>query len=105
MIKQASLIVTLVTSGVSAVVGLLVAFGVGLTAEQMAAIMTAAGFVGVVVGLILWSRTVDRAQVVERLIGETVVAGEANDVVPTGAEVRTLEPRRAIDDEHGGPSE
>ena len=78
----------LVTQGVSAIIGLLVAFGVDLTPEQMAAIMGAAGFIGVVLALVLWASTVDRREVVERLIGSEVVAGEANDLVPTGEVVR-----------------
>ena len=78
----------LVTQGVSAIIGLLVAFGVDLTPEQMAAIMGAAGFIGVVLALVLWASTVDRREVVERLIGDHVVAGEANDLVPSGEVVR-----------------
>lgn len=31
-----------------------------------------------------------REQVVERLIGDAVVAGEANDLVPSGAAVRNV---------------
>ena len=87
----------LVTQGVSAIIGLLVAFGVDLTPEQMAAIMGAAGFIGVVLALVLWASTVDRREVVERLIGSEVVAGEANDMVPSGEVVREVEPRRAAE--------
>lgn len=93
--KQSSLITLFITQFMSATIGLAVAFGLDLTPEQMAAIMTAAGVVGGIIGFILWARTVDRAQVVERLIGDHVVAGEANDMVPTGAEVRTIDARRA----------
>lgn len=32
------------------------------------------------------------------VVGDTVVAGEANDLLPTGAQVRTMEPRRAADE-------
>lgn len=95
--KNTSLIVLLVSQVVAAIVGLLVAFGVNLSAEQMAAIMTAAGTIGGLVALALWATTVDRAKVVERLIGDHVVAGEANDLVPTGATVREVEPRRAAE--------
>ena len=97
MMTRNSLIGLLVSQGVAALIGLLVAFGVDLTPEQMAAIMSAAGFLGVVLALVLWASTVDRREVVERLIGTEVVAGEANDIVPTGATVRELEPRRATD--------
>lgn len=95
MIKQTSLIGMLITQGIVVIIGLLVAFGIDLTAEQMAAITTAGGFAGVIIALILWATTVDRSEVVERLIGEDVVAGEANDVVPTGEVVRAVEPKRA----------
>lgn len=95
--KNTTLVGGLVVQGVAAIVGLAASFGLDLTTEQMAAILSLAGFLGVVVSLILWATTVDRAEVVERLIGDQVVAGEANDRVPSGAEVRTIEPKRAID--------
>lgn len=97
MMTRNTLIGLLVSQGVAALIGLLVAFGVDLTPEQMAAIMSAAGFLGIVLALVLWATTVDRREVVERLIGSEVVAGEANDMVPTGATVRELEPRRAVE--------
>lgn len=83
-----SLLGLLISQGVAAIIGLLVAFGINLTPEQMAAIMSAAGFIGVVLALVLWASTVDRREVVERLIGSEVVAGEANDMVPSGEVVR-----------------
>ena len=79
----------------NSLIGLLVAFGVALTPEQMAAIMSAAGFLGIVLALVLWASTVDRREVVERLIGSEVVAGEANDMIPSGEVVREVDPRRA----------
>ena len=69
-----------------------------LTADQTAAIMTAAGFVGLIVTLILWVSTVPREQVLEYLTGDDVVAGPANDMIPTGAVVRSVEPRRAAEE-------
>ena len=97
MMTRNSLIGLLVSQGVAALIGLLVAFGVDLTPEQMAAIMSAAGFLGVVLALVLWASTVDRREVVERLIGTEVVAGEANDMIPTGEVVRDIDPRRAAE--------
>ena len=93
-----TLIGLLISQGVAAIIGLLVAFGVDLTPEQMAAIMGAAGFVGIVLALVLWASTVDRREVVERLIGSEVVAGEANDMIPSGEVVREVKPRRAADE-------
>ena len=92
-----TLIGLLVSQGVATLIGLLVAFGIDLTSEQMAAIMSAAGFLGIVLALVLWATTVDRREVVERLIGSEVVAGEANDIVPSGEVVREVKPRRAAE--------
>ena len=97
MMTRNSLIGLLISQGVAALIGLLVAFGIDLTPEQMAAIMSAAGFLGIVLALVLWASTVDRREVVERLIGSEVVAGEANDIMPTGATVREIDPRRAAE--------
>ena len=87
---RTSFIGSLVSQAVVVIIGLLVAFGVPLTSEQIAAIITAAGFVGIILALALWAQTVPREQVVERLIGDAVVAGEANDLVPSGAAVRNV---------------
>ena len=87
---RTSFVGSLVSQAVVVVIGLLVAFGVPLTSEQIAAIITAAGFVGIILALALWAQTVPREQVVERLIGDDVVAGEANDLVPSGAAVRNV---------------
>ena len=87
---RTSFIGSLVSQAVVVIIGLLVAFGVPLTSEQIAAIITAAGFVGIILALVLWAQTVPREQVVERLIGDAVVAGEANDLVPSGAAVRNV---------------
>lgn len=87
---RTSFIGSLVSQAVVVIIGLLVAFGVPLTSEQIAAIITAAGFAGIILALVLWAQTVPREQVVERLIGDAVVAGEANDLVPTGAAVRNV---------------
>ena len=92
-----TLIGLLVSQGVATLIGLLVAFGIDLTSEQMAAIMSAAGFLGIVLALVLWATTVDRREVVERLIGSEVVAGEANDMIPSGEVVREVKPRRAAE--------
>ena len=97
MMTRNSLIGLLISQGVAALIGLLVAFGIDLTPEQMAAIMSAAGFLGIVLALVLWATTVDRREVVERLIGSEVVAGEANDMIPSGEVVRELDPRRAAE--------
>ena len=97
MMTRNSLIGLLISQGVAALIGLLVAFGIDLTPEQMAAIMSAAGFLGIVLALVLWASTVDRREVVERLIGSEVVAGEANDIVPSGEVVRAVDPRRAAE--------
>ena len=88
----------LTVQGVIVLTGLLTAFGVPLTVDQLAAITSAAGFAGIVLTLWLRSRTVGREVVLEQLVGDTVVAGEANDMLPAGAQVRTVEPRHAADE-------
>ena len=42
-----------------------------------------------------------REQIVERLIGDAVVAGEANDLVPSGAAVRNVTDAPLEDDDGG----
>ena len=83
---RTSFIGSLVSQAVVVIIGLLVAFGVPLTSEQIAAIITAAGFAGIILALVLWAQTAPREQVVERLIGDAVVA----DLVPSGAAVRNV---------------
>lgn len=90
MMKNSSVVAMLVTEATVVVIALLVAFGVNLSADQVAAITGAAGFVGLVLTLVLWAFTVDRKKVLEKLVGDQVVAGEANDMVPAGTEVRTI---------------
>ena len=69
-----------------------------LVSQGVAAIVSATGFVGIVLTLVLWTTTVPRETVVEHLIGPDVVAGPANDLVPTGATVREVKPRRAAEE-------
>ena len=94
---RSSAIGGLLIAGVNAILGLALAFGKELTGEQIAAIVSATGFVGIVLTLVLWTTTVPRETVVEHLIGPDVVAGPANDLVPTGATVREVKPRRAAE--------
>ena len=103
--KNSSLITLLITQGVGVFTALIVSFGVAITAVQMAAIMGVAGFVGLVLTFVLWARTVPAKDVLEKLVGDQVVAGEANDIVPNGVEIRELggsfedaEPRRALEE-------
>lgn len=94
---KTSLIASLIIQGILAIVALLVAFGVELTAEQIAAIAGLAAFLGIVATLILWAMTVPKEKVLEALVGDDlVVAGSANDRVAAGEVVRHINPRRAI---------
>ena len=92
--SKTSFVGSLVVSGAMATVSLLTAFGLKLSGEQVTAITGAAGFMGLMLTLILWAQTVPREQVLEALIGDEVVAGPANDVMREGDVVRVL-PRRA----------
>ena len=98
MLKTSSVVTGILSQLVAAVVALAVAFGLSLTADQVAAIMGLTSVVGMVATFVLWARTVDRAQVVEALIGEDVIAGEANDLVMAGETVRSI-PKRALTEE------
>lgn len=98
-LSSGSLLTALVAQGTSVLIALAVAFGLELTAPQIAALMGVASFVGVLATIVLWARTVPREQVLEHLVGEAaVVAGEANDIVPTGTLVRAVDPRRALEE-------
>lgn len=91
--KTAPLVTLLVSQAGGVVIALLVAFGVQLSGDQVAAIMGAVGFIGVLIAILLWATTVSRKEVVEKLLGDadgTVVAGEANDRLPVGTPVRTI---------------
>ena len=94
MTSRASLVSALITQAVMVLISLAVAFGLHLTPEQIAAIAGAAGFMGIVATLVLWAYTVPREKVLELLIGDTVVAGEANDQVLSGTDIIQV-PKRA----------
>ena len=98
MTSRASLVSALITQAVMVLISLAVAFGLSLTPEQIAAIAGAAGFMGILATLVLWAYTVPREKVLEVLIGDTVVAGEANDQVLSGTDIRQVEPKRAATD-------
>lgn len=97
MTAKTTLVGSLVVQAVIVIVGLLVAFGVPLDAAQISAIITAAGFLGLLLALVLWASTVPRSEVVERLLGDEVIAGEANDLIPSGQAVRSLPEHAAAD--------
>ena len=89
--KNVPLITLAVTQLTTVVIGLLTAFGLDITAAQIGAIMLASSSAGSLLAFVLWMTTVSKKQVVEKLIGSTIVAGEANDMVPTGAVVRQID--------------
>lgn len=82
-----------VTSAVTAVLALLVAFGLPLTDEQQVAILGVTAVVAPLVVIYARRWTVPAAQVVERVERQPagpdlVIAGEASEL-PTGTTVRT----------------
>ena len=95
MASRTSYISALISAGVTAILGLLTAFGLELTTVQLAAILSAAGFVSIIVTVVLWAQTVPKEKVLEVLIGDEVVAGPANDMAAEGEIIRQVEPRRA----------
>lgn len=97
MTRTGSVIGSLITSATSVIIALLLAFDVPLTEVQVAAIIGAAGFFGFVLTIVLYIVTLPRDKVLEYLVGtDQVVAGEANDQITPGDEVRVLAPRRAL---------
>lgn len=76
---------------ITAGLGLAVLFGVPLTMDQVAGSVTFAGAVIVLVGFLVRNKVTANTNVVERVnTGGFVVAGEANDLVETGARIRAL---------------
>lgn len=88
--KSAPLITLGVTQLGSVIINLLAAFGAAMTVEQVGAVGGAVSFLGVVLAFVLWAFTVSSKEVVEKLIGTEVVAGEANDIVPAGRPIREI---------------
>lgn len=76
---------------VLAVLTALVAFGVKLTVEQLAAVNGLVAALLLFAAMVIANRGADRSTIVEQLVPSTgkVVAGEASEL-PTGAPVREL---------------
>lgn len=75
-----------------ALLALLIVFGVPITTEQAGAIIGFFSAVGIALVFYLRARSVNKDEVVEQLIQGEVVAGPANDIVPTGQVVREVTP-------------
>lgn len=88
VLSQGSVVGALLTNFAGVVIALLVAFGLDMTAAQIAAVVGATNFAGVILTLVLWMTTVSRARVVEMLVGDVIEAGIANNQVPTGEVIR-----------------
>lgn len=79
-------------AAVTALVTLLVAFGVDLTAEQSSAIVGLAAIIGTSVAA-KWSRArvTPNLKVLERVEGDVVVAGPANERIENGLVIRDVD--------------
>lgn len=99
MSGKQSFIGSLISYGALVLIGVATAFGVNLSTVQIAALTMLAAFVGILVTIALWMKTVPKEQVLEVLIGDDVVAGPANDIVPVGDVIRHVEPQRAAPDD------
>lgn len=98
MTRTGSVIGALTVSVAIVITSLLVAFGVPLNVAQLAAINGAAALLGSLLTLAVWATTVPKDEVLEYLVGDTVIAGPAADQLRPGDEVRpygTTPPRRA----------
>lgn len=90
--KEPLITVAGVTAGVTATLGLLVAFGVPITQEQQVAILAVVAVVAPMVVAVIGRRFVTaNANVVEyRAVGtDAVIAGQANEIA-TGSVIRQL---------------
>lgn len=76
-----------ITAAVSAVIGVLVAFGVPLTDDQKVAVLALVGVAAPLVVILARKYVTPNASVVERDDAGTVVAGEGSEL-PTGTVVR-----------------
>lgn len=77
-----------ITAAVSAVIGVLVAFGVPLTDDQKIAVLALVGVAAPLVVILARKYVTPNASVVERDDAGTIVAGEGSEL-PTGTVVRT----------------
>lgn len=96
MTSRTSYVSSLISYGFIVVIGLLTAFGVTISPVQISALTMLAAFVGILVTIALWAKTVPKSQVLEVLIGDEVVAGPANDMATEGEIIRQVDPRRAL---------
>ena len=80
-----------IVSAASAVITLLVAFGLQVTAEQTAAIL-AVVFIAAQAAQAIWTRrrVTPNTKVLELTDGADVIAGPANDLLHNGERVRSL---------------
>lgn len=84
-----------ITGLVGAILGVLVAFGVPVTGDQAEAILNLVGILApvaaaVIGGLIARKKVTRNTHVLERQEGDAVVAGEANEAVKAGQEIRKV---------------
>lgn len=84
-----------ITALAGAILGCLVAFGVPVTGDQVEAILNLVGILAPVVGALIGAaiarnKVTRNTHVLERLDGDRVVAGDANEVVASGQEVRKI---------------
>lgn len=77
-----------ITAGVTAILALLVAFGIPLTDEQRVAILGVAAVAAPLVVIVARRYVTPNAHVVEGVQDGSVIAGEASEL-PTGTVVRT----------------
>ena len=80
-----------IVSAASAVIALLVSFGLQVTAEQTAAIL-AVVFIAAQAAQAIWTRhrVTPNTKVLELTDGADVIAGPANDLLHNGERVRSL---------------
>lgn len=92
MKTEPATIVSGITAAATAIIALLVAFGIPLTDEQTAAILAVVAVAApLVAGLIVRRFVTPAAAVAEKVVDGQIIAGPANDRVQDGAVVRDLD--------------
>lgn len=79
-----------ITAAATALIALIVAFGVPLTDAQTEAILGVVAVAAPLVVIIARRWTTPRSRVVEQRDGHEVIAGEGHDSIPPGEKIREI---------------
>lgn len=100
-VEEPALSVGAITASATAIIGLVVAFWPDLLSEdqKVAILAVVAVAAPMIVAAVTRGKVTPSTSVAERVDGDHVIAGEANDRVPEGSVVREVDiPRRSLGD-------